>query len=175
MQMKRSILIIAAVMAVIAAGVSPAAAAYAHNETIWTSFGNQFLMESFLSGATGEGTHYANGYSFGMKPGGTIVLVTPFTSPSVRDGVHPKLRYITFDLELPVGVNATHISVFSGPAVLCNKDIRWTGTGTARNYQLDMGSHKSANRGITAAITIQNDLLTSVESFGYGAGAKLEW
>jgi hypothetical protein len=174
MHTKRSFLLIAALIMIMALCTGPVSAAYAHNESVWTPSGSQFIREGFETSVTAP-DHLAPFFSFMLKPSYPAVIVTPITVPYIRDGARPKVRYLYFAQNMPVGVNVTHITAYSGPAKLADKDITWKGNGDHKVYTLDLGTYKNVNQGINTYIVIENTRIDNQNVVLYGSGAKLEW
>jgi hypothetical protein len=177
MQRNQVYRIIALLVVVLAACAGPASAVYRNNETIWTSSGAQVVMETWLDNLE-DGTvptHWSDAYSLTIKPSEDVWVMTPFTYPTSRSGVTPKVRYLYFQMKMPVGVNATVYSVYSGPNLIRQDYVTWKGTGLTKLYKLDLGSFYTMNRGINAGVHVENTRATSQTVFMYGAGAKQEW
>ena len=166
---------IAALIVIISACISPAAAAYNHNDTIWSSSGNQFIMEHTTSMLAGEPHHYSDGYAFNPNAGTFVYIYTPFVNSVIRDGIHPKVKYFVFPLKMPVGVNATYVTVSNGQSSVYSKNVNWAGTGAYKEYSFAMDSYKNMNRGISVIVRIKNDKATAQVVYSYGASVKQEW
>jgi hypothetical protein len=152
----------------------PKDAAFANSETIWTSAGNAYIMDDFVK-EVGFRTHQPGFFVFVIKNETATALTIPFTSPSVKNRIKPQVRYLWFQLRMPVGVNVTRVGVYSGPAQIFDAEVVWNGTGKIKDYPLDLGSHYSMNRGIDTALLIENSGSTRSAAFFYSAGAKLQW
>jgi hypothetical protein len=174
MQKKNYLMVFTAAIILLAVCIGPAAA-YANYEYIWTSSGNQLVEEDSISYITSGPYHSASSYYFTVKTGGMPLLITPFVNSINKNGVHPKVRYLWFALNMPSGVSATYISVFNGPNQVYSKNIVWAGTGVYKEYVLDMGSYKDMNRGINTLLMVENPLGMDKTIYTYGAGAKEEW
>lgn len=174
MHMKRYFPGIAALIVIIALCAIPASAAYAHNESIWSSSHNQFVYEGTESNLISR-YHYNNAFNLIVKPGVNVIIQTPFTAPYNKDGINLKARYLYFSLEMPVGVNVTHVAIANGHTTIYTRDVNWAGTGDAKVYTLNMGAWYNVNRGINANMNIVNSLGSNQNVQSYGAGVKLEW
>jgi hypothetical protein len=174
MHVNRTILIIAALVTICAAGIAPASAVYKNNDTIWTSGGNMLVLEDFIP-YIDNSTHYPSSFQLAIKPSQSAIIIIPFTSSSMKNGIRPKVRNLTFDMFLPVGVNATEIWVYSGTGLLDHRTLSWRGTAARREYLLDLGSYKLVNKGITVGLRIRNDRPSSLFGQLFGASAKQEW
>ena len=179
MHRKSSYLGTIALLVIVTACINPAAAAYKHNETIWTSSGNQFVEEFTSSGLVpGSPYHISERYYFTLKPftgSNGVYLITPFTSSIIKDGIRPRVKYLYVSLNMPVGVNATWISVSSGEGIHIGGPIKWEGTNAVKDYTYNMGSYYSMNRGINIVLYIENHQPSNREVLSYGGGARQEW
>jgi hypothetical protein len=162
-------------MVIIAACICPAAAAYKHNETIWSSSGNQVVSESYWNRLAYDPVHTGGHYYFTINPSTFTYLVTPFASPTRIDGATPRVKNITFALNMPVGVNVTGVGIFSGQSLLYSRNVTWRGKNAYTEYKLVMDSYKIANRGLSTRLEITNSEGSSNLVYTYGAGAVMEW
>jgi hypothetical protein len=175
MVMTRSYLGFIVLTVVLASCVCPATAAFKHNETIWTSSGNQFVGELYLSGLATTPMHHQYGYEFTILPSGTAGLITPFGNSIIKDGTRPRVRFITFALNMPVGVKVAGVYIYNGPDPVVSRTVNWAGTGAVKDYPLDMSSYYLMNRGVTAMLIIQNTEPSAHLVSTYGGGVKQEW
>jgi hypothetical protein len=164
-----------ALILIIAACAGPAGAAYLHNETIWSAPGNQIIEESYWVRLAFNPLHSLNEYHFFIQSFTDVPLITSFTNPTRKDGATPRVRNITFGLDMPVGVNVTSVTITSGRTLLYHKSVTWKGTGAYKEYRLMMDSHKTVNKGLTAVLDIDNTQAGSALVKSYGAGAVMEW
>jgi hypothetical protein len=175
---KITLLGIVTAIVILAVCIGPATAiTYTNYDAIWTSSGNQLIMENWLTGiaAGTTPTHYAGYYSFTMAPSSTTVMNTPFVNTISKTGVHPHVRYLYFELKMPTGVNVTWVTVYDGATSVYSKGVTWAGTGAVKDYTLDMGSYHDMVRGIQISIIMDNSLVSKQDVNSYGAGAKQEW
>jgi hypothetical protein len=173
---KKSLLIVfAAVIILFAVCIGPAAA-YANYEYIWTSSGNQFVQEyNPISGLPKNVYHSEGYYRYDATSKNYFALITPFVNSINKNGVHPKVRYLWFALNMPSGVSADSIQVYNGPTQVYSHSLTWAGTGAYKEYLVDMGSYKDMNRGISTSLVTYNSQNTDQTIYTYGAGAREEW
>jgi hypothetical protein len=172
MHLNRSYLGFAALLVILVLCTGPAAAAYRHNESIFTSSGSQFFAEGW---EITNAAHNAQNFYFWMDPSDSTRVITPLTLPFRRDGLSPKVRYLYFYMTMPVGVHVVNLGVYNGGTMLFDNTVDWQGTGSPKLYTFDLGSYKSVNRGINTQISIQNPTISAQLVILRGAGAKLEW
>lgn len=152
----------------------PTDSAFANSETIWTSAGNAFVMDNWVDNVVFS-THQPGYFIFVIRNKTATALTIPFDSPSVKNRVKPQVRYLWFQLKMPIGVNVTRVGVYSGPVKLFDAEVLWNGTGRVVDYPLDMGSHYYIHRGIDTALMIENSRTNKTAAFFYSAGAILAW
>jgi hypothetical protein len=152
----------------------PTDAAFVNSETIWTSAGNAFIMDNWATEVV-YSTHQPGYFFFAIRNKTSTALTIPFTSSSVRNRIKPQVRYLWFQLRMPVGVNVTRVGVYSGPVRVYDAGVVWNGTGKIEDYLLDMGSHYFLNRGIDTALMIENSKSTNASVYFYSGGAKQQW
>lgn len=116
-------------------------AVYAHNETLWTASGNQRIQEQSAndldSALLTNNNHYTDVYRFRIRDQKSVYLLTPFITPVKKDGADPLVRYFWFDLNMPVGVNVTSVSVYSGNNLKYTNSTVLAGTGAKKTYLID--------------------------------------
>jgi hypothetical protein len=174
MQKKNYLMAFTAAFILLAVCIGPAAA-YSNYEYIWSSSGNQLVEESSItSGYASNAEHWGIYYQYDTQASKYSYLVTPFVNSINKNGVHPKVRYLWFALEMPVGVSATSVYVYNGPTVVYSHSLTWAGTGAYKEYMLDMGSYKDMNRGINTELQFYSPG-SPATIYTYGAGAKEEW
>jgi hypothetical protein len=150
--------------------------AYTNYDAIWTSSGNQFIKEDMDSGiVVGTPVHGVNQFGFTLGPNQYTIIITPFVNSISKTGIHPKVRYLYFELNMPTGVSVSQVSVWSGTTQVYFSPVTWAGTGAVKDYTLDMGSYHDMVRGISTAMIITNSQTSNQGVFSYGAGAKQEW
>lgn len=153
-----------------------APASYANYDAIWSSSSNQFIPEGVSGIAAGTTpAHWDNSFTFTIAANSYTVMNTPFVNTISKNGIHPRVRFLYFELKMPVGVSVTNIGVASGANMVYAGPVSWAGTGTVKDYTLDMGSYKDMVRGINTGIRITNSLDSNAYVESYGAGAKQEW
>jgi hypothetical protein len=150
--------------------------AYSNYDAVWSSSGNQFIMEDKNSGiVAGTAIHGGDVFVFTLGPNKNTIIITPFVNSISKSGIHPKIRYLYYQLNMPTGVSVTAVSVYSGATLVYSGNPAWAGAGALKDYTLDMGSHYDMARGINTAMIITNSIASNKAVYTLGAGAKQEW
>jgi hypothetical protein len=158
-----------------AAGSNSVMNLFSNYDAVWSSSSNQFLKEDMVSGIIGTPVHGVNQFGFTISPSSNAIVMTPFVNSISKTGTHPMVRYLYYELQMPVGVSVTTVTVDTGTTDVYAGSPGWAGTGAVKDYTLDMGSYHDMVRGITTAMIITNPQASSKTVYTQGVGAKQEW
>lgn len=154
-------------------------AAFENNETIWAPPGIQMVEEQSLSSLDLRSTlgniHYSDYYRFSIRDGNQIWLLTPFVTSCSKNGITPRVRYLWYTIDMPVGVNVTQTIVTSNGQYIYNNFIVKQGTGDRKAYVVDLGSRRLIPGPVQLVLSVDNDQATNQTVQSYGARLLEEW
>lgn len=155
--MKRKVVLIAGIIALLALSVFPVSA-YSHYYYFF-NHGCTAVAEETNAANVNNMTHIGWGLQLRPVTGteGTWIHL-PITNIASIDGVHPGVRYMFFKwYGEDFYINITDIDVYNGDTKIFTQDLALKGNGAWQERTIDLGSYRDFQRGGNIAIHVKND------------------